>query len=71
MATAPASVSPPPPRPAPEVMPVYRPNPKGGPTIGSGQPYLDRLGVPPQAFSRAIEEAQQPTQEQDADNLKD
>ena len=71
VAAAPASVSPQPPPPAPGVMPVYRPNPKGGPTIGNGQPYLDRLGIPPQALSRAIEEAQQPLQEPDSDNLKD
>jgi hypothetical protein len=61
----------PPVRPAPGVMPVYRPNPKGGPTIGNGQPWLDRLGIPPQALSRAIEEAQQPSPEPDSDNLKD
>jgi len=60
----------PPARPAPGVMPVYRPNPKGGPTIGNGQPWLDLLGIPPQALSRAIEEAQ-PGPESDSDNLKD
>jgi hypothetical protein len=52
-------------------MPVYRPNPKGGPTIGNGQPWLDRLGIPPEALSRAIEEAQQFSPGPDADNLKD
>jgi hypothetical protein len=51
-------------------MPVYRPNPTGGPTIGNGQAYLDRLGIPPQALSRAIEEAA-PPEEPDSDNLKD
>jgi hypothetical protein len=54
----------------PAVMPVYRPNPTGGPTIGNGQAYLDRLGIPPQALSRAIEEAA-PPEEPDSDNLKD
>jgi hypothetical protein len=63
------AVDQPAPRPAPGVMPGYRPNPQGGPTIGSGQPYLDRLGIPPRAFSRAIEEA--PAQEPDSENLKD
>ena len=58
------------PRQAPAVMPVYRPNPTGGPTIGNGQAYLDRLGIPPQALSRAIEEAA-PPEEPDSDNLKD
>ena len=56
--------------PAPAVMPVYRPNPTGGPTIGNGQPYLDRLGIPSQALSRAIEEAL-PAQDPDSDNIKD
>jgi hypothetical protein len=70
-AVVPVAASPQPAPPAPGVMPVYRPNPTGGPTIGNGQPYLDRLGIPPQALSRAIEEAQQPTQESDSDNLKD
>lgn len=27
------------------------------PSIGNGQPWLDTLGIPPEAFSRAIEEA--------------
>lgn len=36
---------------------VYRPNPSGGPTIGNGQSWLDRLGIPPGALSRAIEQA--------------
>jgi hypothetical protein len=54
----------------PAVMPVYRPNPTAGPTIGNGQAYLDRLGIPPQALSRAIEEAA-PPEEPDSDNLKD
>lgn len=54
----------------PAVMPVYRPNPTGGPTIGNGQAYLDRLGIPPQALSRAIEEAA-PPEDPDSDNLKD
>ena len=58
------------PRPSPAVMPVYRPNPTGGPTIGNGQPWLDRLGIPPQALSRAIEEAH-PVQDPDSDNIKD
>ena len=71
VAAAPPAVGEPAPRPAPGVMPVYRPNPKGGPTIGNGQPWLDRLGVPPDALSRAIEEAQQPSPEPDSDNLKD
>jgi hypothetical protein len=70
-AVAAAPVVSPPVGPAPGVMPVYRPNPKGGPTIGNGQPWLDRLGIPPQALSRAIEEAQQPSPEPDSDNLKD
>jgi hypothetical protein len=56
---------------APGVMPVYRPNPKVGPTIGNGQPWLDRLGIPPQALSQAIEEAQQSAQDAESDNLKD
>jgi hypothetical protein len=55
---------------SPAVMPVYRPNPTGGPTIGNGQPWLDRLGIPPQALSRAIEEAH-PVQDPDSDNIKD
>lgn len=58
------------PLPSPGVMPVYRPNPSGGPTIGNGQPWLDRLGIPPQALSRAIEEAH-PVQDPDSDNIKD
>jgi hypothetical protein len=67
--TEPAVV--PPPRPAPPApMPVYRPNPTGGPTIGSGQPWLDRFGIPPQALSRAIEEAL-PPQESESDDAKD
>jgi len=48
---------------------VSRPNPAAGPTIGNGQPWLDRLGIPPQAFSRAIEQAL-PAQDSD-DNIKD
>jgi len=72
VAAAPSAVAEPAPHAAPGVMPVYRPNPKGGPTIGNGQPWLDRLGIPPEALSRAIEQAQQqPSQEQDSDNLKD
>jgi hypothetical protein len=59
-------VSPPPALP----FPVYRPNPTQGPTIGNGQPWLDRLGIPPQALSRAIEEAL-PAQDSDAENTKD
>jgi hypothetical protein len=71
VASSPAVSQPPPdPRQAPAVMPVYRPNPTGGPTIGNGQAYLDRLGIPPQALSRAIEEAA-PPEEPDSDNLKD
>jgi hypothetical protein len=71
VASSPAVSQPPPgPRPTPAVMPVYRPNPTGGPTIGNGQAYLDRLGIPPQALSRAIEEAA-PPEEPDSDNLKD
>jgi hypothetical protein len=58
----------PPSMPAP--MPVYRPNPTGGPTIDSGQPWLDRFGIPPQALSRAIEEAL-PSQHLESDNIKD
>jgi len=71
VAAAPPAVGEAAPRPAPGVMPVYRPNPKGGPTIGNGQPWLDRLGIPPEALSRAVEEAQQLSPEPDADNLKD
>jgi hypothetical protein len=70
VAAAPEAAREPEPRPAPAVMPVYRPNPQGGPTIGNGQPYLDRLGVPPQALSRAIEQAI-PAEEPESDNLKD
>jgi hypothetical protein len=71
VASSPAVSQPPGRHAAPGVMPVYRPNPKGGPTIGNGQPWLDRLGIPPQALSQAIEEEQQPAQEADSDNLKD
>ena len=73
VAAAPPAVADPGPHSAPGVMPVYRPNPTGGPTIGNGQPWLDRLGIPPEALSRAIEQAQQqqPIQEPDSDNLKD
>lgn len=39
---------------------VYQPNPSGGPVIGNGQPWLDRLGIPPDALSRAIEQAPGP-----------
>jgi hypothetical protein len=31
---------------------------RSGPTIGNGQPRLDRLGIPPQALSQAIGAAQ-------------
>jgi len=48
---------------------VYQPDPTTGPIIGDGQPWLDRLGVPPQALSRAIEQAL-PAQDSD-DNIKD
>ena len=54
--------------PAPAVMPVYRPNPKGGPTIGNGQPWLDRLGVPSGVLSRAIEQAPAPPDPRDTDD---
>jgi hypothetical protein len=50
--------------------PAPVPNPTGGPTIGNGQPWLDRLGIPPQALSRAIEQAI-PAQDPDSDNIKD
>jgi hypothetical protein len=63
------SQPPPGPRPAPGVIPVYRPNPRNGPTIGIGRPWLDRLG--PQALSQAIGAAQQPARGADSDNLKD
>jgi hypothetical protein len=66
---APAPVEPPRSS-TPGPMPVYRPNPTGGPTIGSGQAWLDRLGIPPQALSRAIEEAL-PPQDPELDNIKD
>jgi hypothetical protein len=56
--------------PVPPPAPVFRPNPTGGPTIGNGQPWLDRLGIPPQALSRAIEQAL-PAQDPDSDNIKD
>ena len=39
---------------------------QGTPIIGNGQPWLDRLGIPPRAISSAIEQAL-PTQ--DSDNL--
>jgi hypothetical protein len=65
------SPAPPGPRPAPGVMPVYRPNSRSGPTIGNRQPWLDRLGIPPQALSQAIGAAHQPAQEADSHNLKD
>jgi len=42
--------------------------PGDGPIIGSGQPWLDKLGIPPEAFSRAIEQAL-PAQE--SKNLRD
>jgi hypothetical protein len=72
VAPSPAVSQPPPgPRPAPGVMTVYRPNSTSGPTIGNGQPWLDRLGIPRQALSQAIGEAQQPAREADSDNLKD
>ena len=47
---------------------VYRPNPSGGPTIGNGQPWLDRLGVPPGVLSRAIEQAPAPPDRHDTDD---
>jgi hypothetical protein len=65
---APAPVEPP--RSSAPAPTVYRPNPTGGPTIGSGQAWLDRLGIPPQALSRAIEEAL-PPQDPELDNIKD
>jgi hypothetical protein len=72
VASSPAVSQPPPdPRPAPGVMPAYGPNSRSGPTIGNGQPWLDRLGIPPQALSQAIGAAQQPAQEAGSDNLKD
>jgi hypothetical protein len=38
------------------------------PTIGNGQPWLESLGIPPRALSRAIEQA---LPAQDSDNLDD
>ena len=69
VAAVPADVSSEP-SPAPAAMPVSRPDPTGGPAIADGQPDLDRLGVPPQALSRAVEEAV-PAEEPDSDNPKD
>jgi hypothetical protein len=48
---------------------VYQPDPTARPIIGNGQPWLDRLGIPPQALSRAIEQAL-PAQDSDG-NIKD
>ena len=48
---------------------VYQPDPTAGPIIGNGQPWLDQLGIPPQALSRAIEQAL-PAQDSDG-NIKD
>jgi hypothetical protein len=48
---------------------VYQPDPTAGPIIGNGQPWLDRLGIPQQALSRAIEQAL-PAQDSDS-NIKD
>jgi len=48
---------------------VYQPDPTAGPIIGTGQPWLDRLGIPAQALSRAIEQAL-PAQDSDG-NIKD
>lgn len=53
---------------APVPAEVYQPNPTAGPIIENGQPWLDRLGIPPQALSRAIEQAV-PAQDSD-DNIK-
>ena len=47
---------------------VYRPNPGGGPTIGNGQPWLDRLGIPSGVLSRAIEQAPAPPDPRDTDD---
>lgn len=47
---------------------VYRPNPSDGPTIGNGQPWLDRLGVPSGVLSRAIEQAATPPGRHDPDD---
>ncbi len=55
---------------APAPTPVYQPDATTGPTIGNGQPWLDRFGIPPQALSRAIEEAL-PPQDPEAGNIKD
>jgi len=45
------------PSPAAVRPPTAQAAPGGRPIIGSGQPWLDTLGIPPEAFSRAIEQA--------------
>ena len=47
--TMPAAAAP---RPSPD-----QTTPEAGPIVGNGQPWLDKLGVPPRALSRAIEQA--------------
>lgn len=47
---------------------VYRPNPDGGPIIGNGQPWLDRLGISSDALSRAIDQAPPPQDRHDIDD---
>jgi hypothetical protein len=51
-------------------VPVIQPARTTGtaPIIGNGQPWLERLGIPPQALSRAIEQA---LPAQDSDNLEE
>ena len=41
---------------------------RGGPTIGSGQPWLDHLGISSEALSRAIEQAPAPQDRNDTDD---
>jgi hypothetical protein len=41
---------------------------RSGPTIGSGQPWLDRLGIPAGVLSRAIEQAPTPQDRNDPDD---
>lgn len=47
---------------------AIRSTPGAAPIIGNGQPWLDRLGIPLQALSRAIEQA---LPAQNSDNLDD
>jgi hypothetical protein len=51
-------------------VPVIQParTPSTDPIIGNGQPWLERLGIPPRALSRAIEQA---LPAQDSDNLEE